>query len=184
MRRRITLALVSLFVSTSVLAQPGSVGLFGTLGGTDCNVLDVAPQLIQLWVVHVASAGATGVEFSAPPPACFLATFLAVQHPFVIVPPWDNIITGLSVPYGTCAVSPITVCEIDFFGSGTTGNCCYYPVLPRQGLSSVQVWDCSSPANSIPTTGGVAIINPDASCQCDVAARGSTWGGVKALYTD
>jgi hypothetical protein len=90
--------------------------------------------------------------------------------------------TGIAIAYGACLAAPIHVLTIQYFASGITPPCCYYPVVPDPNLPSgqIEVVDCAE--TIVFATGGVGIINPDATCDCDVPTQDTTWGKVKSIF--
>ncbi|UCG51714.1 MAG: hypothetical protein JSW58_16265 [Candidatus Latescibacterota bacterium] len=181
MKRILLVAMVCALVVSPAFGQAGSIGLFSDVTGTDCNLYDQQQGLCSFHIVHVMSPGATACQFSAPQPACLQATYLSDTFPIMVV---GNTQTGVAIGYGACVSSPIHVGDINYFCQGLTASCCYYPVLPDPNIPSgqIDVMDCN--LNLVYATGGVGIINPDESCECDVAVEDSTWGAVKALYME
>ena len=183
MKKALLLTLVLMVSATKAFAQGGSVGMFADMGGTDCNLTDAAPGLASYFAVHVYHAGATACQFSAPMPACMIgATYLSDTAVFGVT--IGNSQTGVAIGYGTCQGAPTHVLTINYFAGGATTACCRYPVLPDPNVVSglIEVVDCTNAL--ISATGGMGIINPDQTCFCDVPVEDSTWGQVKALYTN
>jgi hypothetical protein len=161
-------------------AGGGSFGLFGDPGGTDCNVWDVVPSVVIIYVVHVMHTGAIGGQFSAPSPPCNLMIWLSDN--WIMPVTIGDSQTGVSVGYGGCLAAPTLVLSMNFFAQGITPPCCTYPVLPDPAAPSgqIEVMDCAS--NLLYATGGRAIINPTDNCGCNVPVEETTWGRVKAMY--
>jgi hypothetical protein len=92
--------------------------------------------------------------------------------------------SGVAIGYGACVPSPNHILTIQYFGSGLTGPCCLYKVYPDPFIPSAQieVVDCAN--NILFATGGAALINPDATCTCYVAAEETTWGKMKAIFAE
>ena len=182
MKQTMLLAMSGLAIATLAFAQAGSIGIFADAGATDCNLLDQGPGLCTFNVVHVLTPGATAVEFAAPQPDCFNATYLADVKALALT--IGNSQTGSSVGYGACVASPIWVCGIIYFCQGLTEPCCYYPVVPSPSVpeNEILIVDCNHEIQY--ATGGEGIINSDGSCRCDVPVQETTWGAVKALYVE
>ena len=182
MKKMALLTIAMLCVASLVFAQGGSIGIFGDVGGTDCNMFDNVPGLANYYVVHVNTPGATASQFAAPTPSCLLATFLSSSSPFPVA--IGNILTGIAIGYGACFTGPIHVATVQYFAQGLTGPCCYYPIVPDFAIASgqIEVVDCVE--NLVFATGGIGIVNPDGSCQCNVPTQDTTWGQMKALYSE
>jgi hypothetical protein len=181
MKKVVFLTVALVFAASMAFAQAGSVGIFGDPGGTDCNLLDTVAGLTPYYVVHV-NAVATASQFWAPQPACLTATYLSDTGVFAVT--IGNSQTGVAVGYGSCQAGNIHVLTINYFTSGTTPPCCYYPILPDPVIESgeIEVTDCNYVL--LYASGGIGIINADGSCQCDVPTEDSTWGKVKSLYAE
>jgi len=166
-------------------AYADTIGLYADAQGTQCNIVDNATGLLPIYVVHVASVGAGGYAFSAPKPACMVgAIFLSDTDPFGMF--LGNTQTGVVIPYGPCETGPIHVTTMNFFAFGTSEPCCSYPVLghPDFDPTNPLVFDCANQAYL--AQGLTATINGNATCPCGypVPLEETSWGRVKALYTE
>jgi hypothetical protein len=168
-----------MFGATMAFAQAGSIGIFADPAATNCNLAAPVGGAAFYYIVHVYTPGATGSEYAAPKPACLSATWLADTNAFPVTV--GNSQTGVSVGYGTCRVGPILVQTMTYLTTGAT-NCCYYPVVPHPVNGGPNVVDCAE--HLLIATAGTAIINSQPTCLCDVPVQDTTWGGVKALYTE
>lgn len=183
MKKALLLTLVLMLAASMAFAQGGSIGVFSDAGGSSCNLTDAAPGLLSFYVVHVLTPGATASQFSAPMPACMLgASYLSDTGIFPVTIGSSQ--TGVAIGYGACLAAPIHCLTINYFGGGLTTPCCYYGVYPDPNLTSgnIEVVDCTE--NLITATGGVGIINPDGTCQCDVPTQDTTWGKVKSIFAE
>ena len=183
MKKTLSLTLVLMLSASMAFAQAGSIGIFSDPGGSSCNLLDTAPGLLNLYVVHALTPAATASQWAAPQPACMVgASYLSDTGIFPVT--IGNSQTGVAVGYGACLSSPIHCLTINFFGSGLSQACCYYGVVPDPSLPSgdIEVVDCDK--NLLVATGGGGILNPDATCQCDVPAQDTTWGKVKSIFAE
>jgi hypothetical protein len=171
---------LSALLAGAATAQAGFLGVFRDPGGTVCSFEDRSPGIVPFHVVHVGTGGATACQYSAPKPDCLAATFLSDTNVFPVTIGGSQ--GGVSIGYGTCRTGPIHVQTISYFTMGTTGACCYYPVLPDPAVGVIGTVDCSF--NPSTATGGKGIVNSNATCTCNVPAEDTTWGGVKALYTE
>jgi hypothetical protein len=184
---RFTLLLVSatLMLSASpLMANPigvtpwGDLDLFADATGGNELISDQVPGLVPIYVVLVSGppGGATAVQFSAPKPACFPATWLSDTCPFPII--LGNSQAGAAVAFGTCWTYPVHVLTMHYFGQGLS-ICCYYWVRPDPNVPSgkIEASDCNF--NVVYVSGGATIINKD---RCVTPVEETTWGRVKSLY--
>jgi hypothetical protein len=184
-RLLIVLLVVMTLASASVYAQgpAGIVSVFSDPYGTECNIYDVVPGILQVFVVYNYHSGAEAVQFSAPIPDCFgTAIWLQDLPSYPIVD--GNSQSGVRVALGGCMPAPAVVMTIEFFIQGLTAPCCRYPVLadPRLPSGKIEALDCAQ--NIVYPEGGRGIINPDATCLCTfpVPVEETTWGQIKSLY--
>jgi len=162
---------------------PGVVGLYSDPEGLMCNINDV-PGLVSVYVVHTLAPAVLAVQFSAPVPACMTGvTYLGENSPFQVV--IGNTQTdGVAIGYGTCLRAPVHILTIQLFGQGLSQTCCPFTVLPDPDKDDVIVNDCTTTVDLV-AIGGTSFVNPDASCNCSsVGVEESTWGHIKALYSD
>jgi hypothetical protein len=157
-------ALLCLFASAA-FGQAGTIGIFSDNAGTNPFITDAAPGLLSVYVVHVATAGATACQYKATKPPCMTATYLSDTNVFGVT--IGNSQTGVSIGYGTCRVGTIHVQTISYFASGTTPSCCYYPVVPdplgSSGGVGVDIVDCAFQPDV--AEGGYGVINANG-CDC------------------
>jgi hypothetical protein len=184
MKKALLLSFALMLVAGMAFAQTGlgSVGIFSDPLGANCNLVDTAPAGVKLYyVVHVLTTGATGSQYRAKMPTCYTAgLYLADTNMFAVT--IGNSQTGVAFAYPSCLVGPIHTQTIQIFGQGLTGPCCRWIVDgdPATGSAVPLVADCAFLV--WPATGGVGILNPDGTCQCNVPNEDTTWGQVKALY--
>jgi hypothetical protein len=183
MKKTLLITLVLMVSASMAFAQGGSIGIFGDTGGTSCNITDAAPGLLSIYLVHVNTPGATASQFAAPTPACMVgAQYLSQASPFAVV--IGNSQTGVAIGYGACYTGPVLVLTLSYFAGGTSSPCCYFQVVPDPLVPSgqIEVVDCAE--NLLFATGGVGIVNADATCLCDVPTQDTTWGKVKSLFSE
>jgi hypothetical protein len=142
--------------------SPPSVGIYADEEGSACNLVDDAPGIKAYYVILNAPAGATAVEFSAPKPDCFDATWLGDDPVFPLV--LGNSQDGIAISFQYCYPSPLHVLTLQYYVNGTTGDCCGYPVLPRPSMANVQITDCSSNIQIV--VGLTSYVNGNESCPC------------------
>lgn len=196
MKKVLLLTLVALLGAGQAYAVGGSIGVFANGTANSCRIQDSigGPGLVQVAIVHVLSDGATGCDYSAPPPACSFFTFLGELPNFGSPNPGvfqGSSTLGASVGYGSCkAMSPTNpvvahISTINYFGSGIAAPCCAYPVIDHPGFpetTPVSV-NCApiQEREKEAASGGTGIIN-DSTCPCNVPNEPSTWGQIKELY--
>jgi hypothetical protein len=169
-------------------AQENVIGLFSDSRGCPCEITDVTSGLITVAVLHVGSPGAVASQFSAPKPACFNVSWLSDTKVFPLTIGTSQ--DGVAVGYEQCMTGTFQILTINYFGSGTTPECCYYPVVPDPYVASgeVEVVDCYN--QLLYRYGWAEYINSTPACQCyagheycyPVAVEAVTWGKIKSLY--
>ncbi|HEX5131823.1 MAG TPA: FlgD immunoglobulin-like domain containing protein [Candidatus Krumholzibacteria bacterium] len=153
-----------------VFSQPASaqtetsIGIYNDPGGVGCTLSDISPGLINAYVVvRPGTNASTGVQFAAPKPACFDATYVADIAPAGVLT-IGNSQTGISIALLGCRTAPVHALTIQYSGTGTTGLCCEYPVVADPSLPGIISADCYY--NEEPAVGIVANVNADATCPC------------------
>ncbi len=193
--------LIIAIASISATAQPGSLGIFADVSGTNNDLNDTGVGLLLLYVVHVYTPGATAVQFAIPHPWCFTATYLseAVTAPYIKIGTCSGPnATGCAIAYGSCMSSPNMILTMQYFKQGTTLNCCCLYILPDPSATprEILVTDCADPPNLLTISGGFNLINRDENCWCDcggctsdvcingnpLPVEDTTWGAIKTLY--
>ncbi len=187
MKRFMLLSIGLLLVAGLAFAQPGSIGLFSNVIGTNCDVYDSGPGLVLVYVVHMYTPGATASQFSVASMWGNAMTYLseAVTAPYIKIGTCYSNTAGCAIAYGGCIGSPNMILTLQFFASGTTPPCSYLQVMPDltpPAKTSVLVTDCSDPPLLLNATGGDVVINPNAGCMCDIPVEETSWGQIKSLY--
>ncbi len=182
MKKVLLLTVAMLVCASMAFAQVGSIGLFADPFGADCNVLDVAPGLCNVFIVHTNAAGTTASEFGIEAPVCIAAPFLsyAANWAVDIAANASFPLQGRSVGYGGCLASPIHVATLAYFCQALTGPCCLQSIIPHSITGVISAVDCNS--NLLPANGGAARWNADPSCACTVGTHTSTWGNIKSMF--
>ncbi len=192
--RLLTAVLIVLLASVPVIAQPGAIGVFANSTGTSGDIIDTAPGLLSVYIVHVNTPGATACQFSMPHPWCFGATYLSesVTSPYIAI---GNSRTGIAIAYGGCIPSPNWVLTIQYFAQGTTPSCCclYVEPDPTATPPGVYVTDCSDPPLLLSAAGGIAAVNSNSGCidwylpagciNDPVPVEATSWGAIKSIYS-
>ena len=182
MKRSMLIAICLVFCASFAFAQaPGSIMVFSDAAYTDCNIPDTAVGLLSTYVVHKYAAGATASQFKLEVQPCNAMTFTGATNAFPTT--IGDIFTGISVAYGACLNGDILLVTVNWFSQTLTPPCCLMEVVPDpvapEGI--VIVVDCAS--NKLAAYGGISVINPDETCDCEaLPVNESTWGGIKALY--
>lgn len=137
---------------------------------------------MTVYVVASLPGGATSTRFAAPIPACMTgATWVSDVSAFSV---GGNSQGGLTVTYGACLTATARILTINILVQGTSGTCCYYPVLPAPLVSSgrIETVDCSSTV--VYGLGKFSVVNGNESCPCrrTIPVEETTWGKVKAFY--
>jgi hypothetical protein len=166
-------------------AHSDTIGLYNDTAGLSCNLTDIY-GLKGVYVVHWTSGNVTASAFSAPKPSCWTnATWLSDTDPWG----WPGSSqTGKWCCYGSCITGTraLYLMSINYFVQGTSPACCEYPLLrnPYEEWDRPIVADCDGNTFSVP--GLVATINGNATCPCGypVPVEETTWGQVKALYSE
>ncbi|HEX5133252.1 MAG TPA: hypothetical protein VFX92_12290, partial [Candidatus Krumholzibacteria bacterium] len=156
---------VSPVLTHFALGQSTSVGIYTDAAALDCSIIDAAPATISAYVVVRPGPGesVTGVQFSAPKPACFTGVYLSdVTAPGTLM--LGNSQTGVSVSLFECSGVPTHVLTIQYFGYGTTPTCCQYPVIADPQETTVLAVDCDY--STLAVVGNVSRFNVDATCSC------------------
>jgi hypothetical protein len=202
---------VLLALNAPGVAGVGWLSVYPNQSGTCGSLVDNTAGLLTFYVVHTSDFGIN------PPPAEATAsrfklvyddgTFLGgtfLSETTGSLASFGASDTGITVCYGSCLQSPITVLTVNFFVVGLTPPCSFIQVVGHPDAASgvVEVVDCSDAIHAVGN--GVAIVNEDASCPactvdpgiaaaeetvsgtfplCEtIATEPSTWGKIKALY--
>jgi hypothetical protein len=179
MKRAMIIACCLVFGASMAFAQAGSIGVFSDAGATSCNFVD-GGGLVQVYISHVYTDGATASQFKLAAPAGW--THLGDTWNFTTV--IGTSINGVSVAYGACFVGPIALGVVNFFGAAAPG-CTMIAIVadPASPSGDIEAVDCAlpDPGKMFPT-GGAGRVNSDQTCDCNVPVQDTTWGGIKALY--
>ncbi len=162
---RAALLLSICMAATSARAQNASIGLYSDASGNSCSFSGDAPGYVTAYVVvRPDPRGVTAVQFAAPLPACYGATYLydqAASAALVL----GNSQTGVSVALSQCVDDPVNVLQIVYYQTGgATASCCPYPIIPDPALETLSASDCAF--QDLPIAGVTSHMNADASCAC------------------
>ncbi len=156
--------IAALTAPTFVFAQNTSIGIYTDAVGTTCSFGGDAPGPVTAYViVRPDGNGSTAVQFSAPLPSCFAATYLNETVPAGLLALGSSQ-TGLSLAFTTCATSPVNVLQINFLQSAGTTPCCEYPIVPDPTLTAVIGTTCAF--QEVELVAEVSHFNADETCNC------------------
>ena len=181
MKRILEIALFGIIWAGMAFAQGDeAIMVFSDLGALSCGFPDVG-SLVQVYVFHVNSPGATASEWMIETPGW---TYLGNSSPFPFVigtPP-----TGVSISYEACLTGKFKLMTINFLGSAAP-NCSFITIEPAPGNNGVRAVDCAEHSRII--GGGRGVVNPDYTCNTwswclppIVPVEQTSWGQIKALY--
>jgi hypothetical protein len=185
MKKILLLTIAILCVSSLAFAQMGSIGVFADPAGTVCDLTDNLPGLYTVYIVHVYTTGATGAQFGLE--ENHLMTYIAETE----TPPYLKIGTcggpgglGCAIAYGGCYASPNMILNIQYFAQALTPPCGWIRVIEDNTVTPplLVATDCSDPPLLINVTGGMAYINNNGSCPCNIPVEETSWGQIKSLY--
>jgi hypothetical protein len=180
MKTVLLLTLILLLGVTMTIAQGynGAIGIFADPGGNSVY-LSGAPGVRTYYFLHVNAVGATASQWAAPHPSCMTATRLADVPVFAIN--LGNTETGVTIGYGACKTGSFHIMTVMYQVTAAT-DCCFWSVVADPNLPSgrIEIPDCEF--NLTYGSGGQGIINPNPTCTGPI--EDTTWGGVKALYSE
>lgn len=185
MKTLVMLLVILVFTAGLAYGQAGYIGLFSDEYGSECELIDAIPGLASVYVIHMATAGATASQWKVQSGGGFTMVYMSeslLPYPCVDC---GNTQEGIYVPYGSCLSSPLFLITINYFAQGTSAPCSYLEVVPDPdtGTGEIVVWDCG---DEMLAGGGARLyVNPDGSCECGpVPTEQTNWGKMKALYTE
>jgi hypothetical protein len=180
MKKTLLLTVVLVLGATMAFAQNGSIGIFADNAGLNCN-LPGAPGIANYYFVHVNAVGATGSQWAAPAPACFSAVRLADLAVFAVN--LGNTTAGITIGYGICKTGTFHIMTALYQVLAAPTQCCRWTVVADPSLSSgkIEIPDCAFLLTY--GTGGQGLVGTMCPT-CNVPTEDTTWGQVKALYTE
>ena len=178
-----------------MLAQvEGAIALIPQFG--DCALLDNSPGLRTIQVLHIHTPGAIASRFKLEAGPGMTMTYVSEVHhiPMTV----GNTQTGISICYGSCSLDQLLV-TVTYMAFGTSDNCSQIRVVPHPAAYTVEAMRCDRiPVYAVARNLYVQRVPGDCGCpdgqlypglpqpfDCGpVPVRATTWGGIKALYTD
>lgn len=187
MKRALFLAILVVFSANLAFAQAGAINLFSDPSGTSCDLFPVAGTLFFVYAVHVLAPGVTASQWAAPIPACAGPNTIFLSDQAVFPVTLGSSQTGVAIGYGACFGSPLHILTIQTLVLAPIPTCCLWHVTgdPNSVSGQIEVVDCANQLHVVPNMPS-AVINPDGLCDCDepLPTESSTWGGIKALYSE
>jgi len=173
------LCLVAFATPALALNGVGDISAYADDQGNDCNIL--APGgggLLHVYVVHKFQPGDEGTycRFKGVWPTG-LTFFSFSVGPYVSI---GNFATDISVAYGTCQTTTVTVGDALFQTVTASPTCSYFDLIAADGQATPLATRCDFGEFEVGV--GQGIVNPDGTCQCTIATEPTSWGKVKALY--
>jgi len=167
----------------------GHISVFSDSSASTCTLIDAAPALFNVYIVHSDMAnpwGIIGSRFKVVMGPGFTASY--VSELIVGQGHAGSVLTGITIAYDACSFGTLLLATVSFQGYGTSSVCSYLDVGPDPAFGGdiPIAQDCFLDLHPVPSTGPL-YVNPDVGqCQpgCLVAIQAMTWGGIKALYRD
>jgi len=181
MIRVFVLAVPFILLWVPASAQLEQIALYSDPGYSDCTLNDTSPRMVNVYVVHHSSSGATASQFqvqaSAGASLSFISDTVPPEHLAIY-----NTQNGITVAYGRCRYSDILVVTISYFSSGSSAECSTLRIVadPNAGTGGIETVSCSS--YKMEAVGSRLVINPDGSCDCGPSTEATNWGKIKAKY--
>jgi hypothetical protein len=164
MRKVLLFVVAGLMISSAAMAD--NISVYSDCTGASCELAVGFTSTAA--VVHKFTTGATGSRFKCVLPAG--SSFFSFATGFT---PVGNLMTDLSVGYGTCLTGTICIGSIvAILNPGTLST------TAADGFASIIYTDCVFAEK--PAFGGDAYVGTTG--QCPLPTQQSTWGSVKALY--
>lgn len=180
------LAVAALCVPVLAQAQGGTIAVYADPLGEDCYPLDVAPGVLQVYVVHTDTDGVTASSFKVKTGESFEGVYLG-EYPGVPNFTSGYAYEGIAMGYGGCRAAPIHLLTMSFYVTGSSPKCCYFEVVanPNGGPPGLIATDCDF--NIVEAQGGTTWVNPDGECVCSIPGNSTpvapaTWSRIKSMY--
>jgi len=180
MKKVLLLTVAMMLVASMAFAQGGHIGLYADVAGTDCFVVDAVPGLVFVYVIHELAPGTTAAQWRVQNNSAMSYLGFSLAPTFLML---GDPSTGAAISYGACLASPIAVGTLQYFASGVSAPCTSLQVVPDPTAISgtIEVVDCALIKHI--GTGGIAIVNSDATCHCLIdPVEETTWGRLKSFY--
>lgn len=187
---------VSLLVPAAVTADTPRVALYTGPGADNCNLYDTGTALHEVYVVYTGPTEIVGIEFKLEQTYDAGLTYLGstIIQPRTLTA--GSADTGIGIAMGECldASGGLQVLKVWYQGLGVSAQCSKLKIIRNPQSTHVNgskifcvgCFDNSWWADPVYLT-----INPNEGCECESPGSGgsspvavTTWGGIKAMYTD
>lgn len=174
----------------------GAISVSSSSLSYECEMLDAAPQIRTVYVLHTLNAGTTASRFRLVAGAGMTMTWMSETHAFASS--LGDTQSGLSVCYGSCTTGDVLIASVTYMAFGTSANCSELRVVPHPDASTIEAIQCDGVP--IRTFGRNLRLSTGSPCGCPsssafpgtpanftcepVAVKASTWGAIKALYAN
>jgi len=185
------LLLLLICVSQGAFAQSagGNISVFADPSASSCTLVDAAPVLFDVFVVHTEMTdtwGMIGARFKLLEGAGFSASY--VSESIAVQGHVGSVVTGIGLGYDVCSFGTLLLATVTFQGYGTSTPCSYLDIGPdpASGGTTAIAQNCFFDVYLTPSVGKFYVNPEPGQCppNCIVATKPTTWGGVKALYRD
>jgi hypothetical protein len=179
MKKVLLLSLAVVMVASMASAQ-GFFGIYSDADTySDCNLDDSVFGLCSVYLVqHFANGISSQMmvvdDSGLTPTGQTIHTQLSI----------GGLFTGIDFSYGACLGPTILLATLNYFCQDNAPACGEIYVAPHPQTGQIVLVDCSPAA--VETQGGLLTVNSDG-CPCTGgpnAVEESSWGQIKALYTD
>jgi len=183
------------FNGTALAQIEGAIELWNARGSGVCELWDTGDTR-EIYVVHTLHPGMIASRFriAVDPRSTF--TYISEDHHFPLTN--GNVEDGITICYEECLPSSILLVTVRYMTYGTSENCSRLRVEPHPDAAVVESIRC----DGVPVVNAVqdmSITYPSDSCGCfprgtpgtpetftctPVPVESTTWGAIKALYTE
>ena len=187
MKKFVLTVLAIAVMAAPAAAQVGDISTYADAAGTSCSVADVTGPFVfkDVFLLHKHTGGATAAQFKVSLTGASTMVFSSQTIPAGMLN-LGNANDDISIAYGGCVQGDFLILTITYIAFGTSPACgriVLEPAATSPIPGEIAMVDCATPSGNLAVVGnGQAIINPDVTCQCDVAVHATTWGSIKALY--
>ena len=164
MRRLLAISLLIAMAPGFAYGQAGVIALYVDPTYVDCDIMDFAPALVPVYVVHKLCPGATASRFMIAASGDFAMTHVGEIHHMPIT--LGDSRSGICMGYGVCQASDILLITVNYFAQGLSGTCSFLEVVadPTSQRGRIEMMDC---AGTVLAAGGAKLyVNSDGSCYC------------------
>jgi hypothetical protein len=183
-----TIAMFALLGVVTAVVPVGAaerISLFSDAAMTDCSLDDTGPGFKLVYVGHESTSGTLASQFRVRTPDCWVGATFVSSTPAPGFSAVGDAPNDMAVSYGACWGGSFLVATISYYSPGEQTTCCWIslekgPSAPLDGIVSV---DCTFEPHVV-TWSFPVLINENFSCRCSNSVRASTWGRIKALYSN